>query len=347
MSEGSSTSSRAEVLRLLNGERIGRVPRFSGMINVTAPALDAIGLRMHEIHTDPNKMAAAAASTYQLFGWESAVVPTDLCVEASALGAEIDFREDMPDPGFPMVARPLAESAAEFHARVFDITRHQRVVVVLEAIRLLKARVGEQVVVGAWVPGPLTLAMQVVDLVSFYMDIVRAPAEVARVLDGLTALLIQVALSYRAAGADFITVHEMGGSPGVIGPRAFESLALPSLQRLVEALPAPRVLSVCGNTNQSLALLAAVGADAISVDQTNDLAHSREVMGKLAVLFGNIDPVGVLADGEPGDVRRAVQVAIDAGVDAVWPGCDLVPQTPASNLRALREETERPSSSWS
>lgn len=335
MPDGITVGSREEVLRLLNGERIGRVPGFSGMINVTAAGLDAIGLRMHEIHADPNKMAAAAGSTYQLFGWESAVVPTDLCVEASALGAEIDFREDMYDPAFPMVVRPLAESSAEFHARAHDITRHERVVAVIEAIRLLKARIGEQVVVGAWVPGPLTLALQVIDLVNFYMDIARAPRDVARVLDSLTDLLIQVALAYRAAGADFITVHEMGGSPGVIGPRAFESLALAPLQRLVGALPAPRVLSVCGNTNQSLALLAGVGAEAISVDQTNDLSHSREVMGKLAILFGNIDPVGVLAEGGPGDVRRAVQAAIGAGVDAVWPGCDLVPQTPAQNLRAF------------
>lgn len=346
MIEESSKGSREEVLALLNGKRIGRVPCFSGMINVTAPGLDAIGVRMHEIHTDPNKMAAAA-STSQLFGWESAIVPTDLCVEASALGAEVDFREDMPEPAFPMIVRPLAESAGEFVAHASDITRHERVAAVLEAIRLLKARIGEQVLVGAWVPGPLTLALQVIDLVNFYMDVARAPQEVARVLDSLTDVLIQVASAYRAAGADMITVHEMGGSPGVIGPRAFESLALPRLKRLVGALPPPRVLSVCGNTNQSLLLLAAVGAEAISVDQTNKLAHSREVIGGRSLLFGNIDPVEILAEGEPQDVRRAVRAAVDAGVDAVWPGCDLVPQTPAQNLRAMRPEMERPSSSMS
>lgn len=336
MPDGNDFGSREEVLAVLNGKRIGRVRSFSGMINVTVPGLDAIGLRLPEIHTDPNKMAAAAASTYQLFGWESAVVPTDLCVEASALGAEVDFREDMPEPAFPMVARPLAETAGEFGVHAHDITRHERVVTVIEAIHLLKARIGEKAVVGAWVPGPLTLALQVINLENFYIDIARAPEQVGRVLDSLTDVLIQVASAYRAAGADFITVHEMGGSPGVIGPRAFESLALARLQRLVGALPPPRVLSVCGNTNRSLPLLAGVGAEAISVDQMNDLAHSREVLGNNSVLFGNIDPVGILAEGQPEDVRRAVRSAIDAGVDAVWPGCDLVPQTPAQNLRAMR-----------
>ena len=39
------------------------------------------------------KMARAAASTYRVSGFGSAVVPLDLCVEAEALGATVDFRE--------------------------------------------------------------------------------------------------------------------------------------------------------------------------------------------------------------------------------------------------------------
>lgn len=345
MIETGGPDSRAEVLALLNGKRIGRVPCFSGLINVTSAGLDAVGLRMSEIHSDPNKMAAASASTYQLFGWESAVVPTDMCVEAGALGARVDFREDMPEPTFPLVVQPLYQSTDGFEVRARDITGHERVAAVVEAIRLLKARVGEQVVVGAWVPGPLTLAMQVIELSNFYMDIARAPEQVATVLDALTEVLTLVALAYHTAGADFITVHEMGGSPGVIGPRAFERLALPRLRGLVRGLPGPRVLSVCGNTNHALPLLTAVGANALSVDQTNDLARSREIIGDTSLLFGNIDPVEVLAEGEPEQVRRTVRAAVAAGVDAVWPGCDLLPLTPAPNLRAMMEKTKRPSSS--
>jgi len=32
-----------------------------------------------------------------------------------------------------------------------------------------------------------------------------------------------------------------------------------------------------------------------------------------------------------------VQRAKDAGVDAIWPGCDLVPQMPAQNLVHMLE----------
>ncbi len=341
MNEPLLDDSRRQVLALLNGRRIGRVPRFSGLINITATGLEAVGLRLSEIHGDPAKMAAAAATTFRLFGFESAVVPTDLCVEASALGARVDFREDLPEPAFPLIATPLAASTDDLNMdMVHDVTRHERIAAVIEAIRLLKQQVGERIVVGAWVPGPLTLAMQVIELSNLYADIARAPQAVARALDPLTDVLAQVALAYCAAGADFITVHEMGGSPGVIGPRAFERLVLPRLQRLVGALPAPRVLSVCGRTDRALPLLVEVGAEALSVDQMNDLARSREFMGPRRLLFGNIDPVAVLAEGEEGEVRGAVRAAIAAGVDAVWPGCDLVPLTPARNLRALTEKKQ-------
>lgn len=332
-------NSRDEVLALLNGQRGKRKPCFSGLANVTAPGLDRLGLRFAEIHTDPAKMAAAAATTYRLFGWESAVVPFDLGVEADALGAQVDFHDDAPFPIYPSVTQPIAAGPQDFHLDPpADITRRERVATVVEAIRLLKEDVGREIVVGAWVPGPFTLAMQVVDLIELTTAVATDPATVGRVLDPLTDVLAEVALAYRAAGADFITVHEMGGSPGFLGPPAFKNIVQPRLQRLLAALPSPRVLSVCGNTNRAMPLLAECGADAISVDQTNDLARSRETLGPGVLLFGNIDPVGRLADGDEAGVRLAVRRAIDAGADAVWPGCDLAPVVPAANLRAMVEE---------
>lgn len=342
MDNPAPSASRAAILALFNGRRNARVPCFSGLTNITQAGLDARGLRLYEIHTDASKMARAAATSYELFGWASAVVPTDLCVEAAALGAEIDFRADMPEPMFPLVARPLAATPDELHLDLSrDPTRHERVATVLEAIRLLKTNVGAEVVIGAWVPGPLTLAMQVIELDNVLMDVARAPQALARVLAPLTAVLIQVAQAYRSAGADFLTIHEMGGSPGVIGPRAFERLVLPRLQELLRALPAPRVLSVCGNTNRAVALLAQSGADALNLDQLNDLARTRAILGRDLLLLGNIDPVGTLAQGTADDIHLAVSRALDAGVDAIWPGCDLPPRVPAANMHAMVDAAVR------
>lgn len=338
-------SPRERVLAVLNGERVDRSPVFGGLINVTQAGLDGENLALCDVHADSRRMATAATTTHRLSGFASAVVPLDMTVEAEVLGAVVDFESDSPEPRFPRIVEPLASSATELEVRTpDDLLDRGRIPVVREAIAILGRELGEEAAVGAWVPGPFTVATLVVDVGNLLMETRTAPDAVGAILDPLTDILGAVAHGYHDAGADFLTVHEMGGSPGFIGPSAFEDLVLPRLQRLLEGLPAPRVLSVCGHTNASMELLAASGADALSVDQLNDLEQSREVLGPDAVLLGNIDPIATLADGDAETVRQAVAGAIDAGVNAVWPGCDLLPQLPATNLIALVEAAGQASS---
>jgi uroporphyrinogen-III decarboxylase len=86
--------------------------------------------------------------------------------------------------------------------------------------------------------------------------------------------------------------------------------------------------------DKSLHLLAQTGADAISVDQLTDLKAARDVL-KDTMLFGNIDPVETLYQGGEAQVHESVSKAKEAGVDAIWPGCDLVLQTPSQNVKAM------------
>lgn len=327
--------SRALLLALLNSVRPPVVPCFSCLSTVILPALEARGLHFAEVHHDPAQMALASASAHELYRWPSATLPTDLCVEAQALGAEIDFRADMPEPMWPLVAAPLFESPQDLKAIPANFVGRARIPLVLEALAALKARVGITAVVGAWIPGPFTLAMQVMPHAELLAAVSQSPEAVGRALDLLVDALIPVGLAYRDAGADYITIHEMGGSPGVLGPRSFRSLVLPRLQRLITALPAPRILSVCGSTNRALDALAETGAEALNVDQKTDLARARGALGDKMLLFGNLDPVGLIAQGDALAIQSAVARAAEAGVDAIMPGCDLYLETPAENLRAV------------
>ena len=99
---------REEILSLLNGQRPAQIPCFSGLIQITAAGLDSVGLKLHEAHTDAGKMARAAASTFKLTGFPSAVVPLDLCVEAEALGAKIDFHIDLATLYFQTPEKPFS-----------------------------------------------------------------------------------------------------------------------------------------------------------------------------------------------------------------------------------------------
>lgn len=324
---------REEILELLSGKKIKSQPAFSGLIHITVEGLEHEGLVFHEIHKDAGKMAKAAASTFKLTGMPSATLPLDLCAPAEALGAELNFYEGG-EFQFPQVRRALVERAEEIKGLEIRDWEGGRIRLSSEAIGLVKNEVGKEVVISGMIPGPYTLLLYLCNPKNLFIEMKKEPQMVIDALFHLSSFLAEIGKAYRNAGADFITIHEMGGSPGFIGPAKFEQFVLPALKALHEKLPAPRVLSVCGNTNKSMQLLAQSGADAISVDQTNDLAASRAVL-KDILLFGNIDPVQTLFRGENAQVVEAVVSAKEAGVDAVWPGCDLVPQSPIENIRAL------------
>ena len=154
----------------------------------------------------------------------------------------------------------------------------------------------------------------------------------------LSSFLSKIAKAYREAGADFITIHEMGGSPGFIGPIKFEQFVFPAVKQLIRESPKPVVLSVCGNVNKSLPLLHETVANAVSLDQVTDIRAARTEL-KDTLLFGNIDPMAVLYQGNIAQVTEAVRGAKEAGVDAAWPGCDLVPGTSTRNLMTFISES--------
>lgn len=327
---------REAILSLFQGNRASSPPAFSGLIHLTAEGLQSEGLVFHEVHKDARKMAKASASTFKLSNLPSAVVPLDMYVEAEALGGTIDFLKSR-EFVFPQIARPLFASTKYLNSAYFesaDFINRGRIPLVCETIRLLKEDIGQEAVIGGMIPGPYTLLLFLIEPGGLFAEMKREPRLVAEALFHLSTFLSQVGIAYRNAGADFITIHDMGGSPGFLGPAKYEQFVYPAQKLLIAELPAPRVLSVCGNTNKSMELLAQTGADAISVDQTNDLAASRKILTD-TLLFGNIDPVAMLWQGNHADITEAVHAAKEAGVDALWPGCDLVLQTPIENIKSI------------
>ncbi len=325
---------REKILSLLSGQKIDIVPVFSGLIHVTVEGLEREGLKLHEVHHEAGKMARAAASTFKLTGIPSATLPLDLCAPAEALGSELNFYEDG-RLQFPQVKKVIFQSTKDITAEITEILKMGRIGVVCEAIRLVKEDIGKDVVISGLIPGPYTLLLYLCNLTNMVMEMKKEPQMVTDALFYLSSLLAKIGRAYREAGADFITIHDMGGSAGFVGPSAYEKFVFPAEKDLIGKLPKPSVLSVCGRMDKALHLLAQTGADAVSVDQTTDIKSAREALGDVK-LFGNLDPMETLYRGDEADITEAVTGAKEAGVDAVWPGCDLVPSTPIQNIKAMR-----------
>jgi len=339
---GNNLDHRKRVLATLRGEQVHPKAVFSGMGNLTVHGLADFGWRFPEIHLDGHKMAAMAASTYKLFGLESVVVPFDMGVEAEALGCGINYYEDAEGILYPTVSKKVADKVDEWDLKVPDKPLEKgRIPVVVEAIKELKSTVGDKVAVGAWVLGPYTLAGQLFELDDLFKKSFKKPDAVHRALDVLEVFLIDLAMLYRKAGADYMTVREMGGGGDILSPRMFGSLIQPHLRKIFAALESPKILHICGDTNLIIEQMADCGADAVSVDQKNNLRETRKKVGNEVVLLGNLDPYNVLVAGTTKQIEEALRDIVDSNVNAVWPGCDIWPDVPKENMKTFVEATHR------
>jgi uroporphyrinogen decarboxylase len=172
-------------------------------------------------------------------------------------------------------------------------------------------------------------------------------------LEALMERCLEYALAYgRAlsdAGADLLSG---GDSPaGLMGPRWYRELALPFERRLIAGLAGatskPVSLHICGQAGPLLADMKSSGANVIEVDHRVDLAQACRVLGPEIALWGNLDPVGVLAQGGPGGVEQAATRALETvrgcghGRFVLSSGCTLAVETPEENLRRLVEVARR------
>ena len=185
------------------------------------------------------------------------------------------------------------------------------------------------------------MAGQVLELDILLKGIFKQTAKVEATLDKLSDMIIAIGQKCQEAGADYITLREMGTGSDLISPRSWKTIIQPRMRRILGAWKSPKVLHICGDTNLIIEMMNDCGADALSVDIKNCLADSREKLGPDTLLFGNFDVFNVPCKEETTveEAKAAIKTNIDGGVDAVWPGCDLWPDIKDENMKAVVETT--------
>lgn len=328
---------KERVMKVFSKESVDTMPFFSGYGMVVMPAITQLGYRFPHIHTDINKMVQSAVTSSRMFDFDSVVVPFDMTIESQALGNEISLYEDSEDILYPTIPEKQWKSLDEIDIPD-NIVELGRMPMMLEAIKLAKKEAPEHAI-GAWQLGPFTMAGQLFELDIMLKGVFKQKKLVEAALDKISDMIIKIGQAQQAAGADFITLREMGTGTDLISPRTWKSLIQPRVTRILEAWKSPKVLHICGATDMIIEMMNECGADALSVDIKNNLVESRKKIGNDVLLFGNFD-VFELPCKEETTVEQAVEaikVNIDGGVDAVWPGCDLWPAIKEENMRAIVE----------
>jgi len=326
---------KERVMRVFRKEPVDTMPFFSGYGMVVMPAIAKLGYRFSKVHTDANMMVQSAIESSRMFGFDSVVVPFDMTCESQALGNEISLYEDSEDILYPTIPDKVWKGLDEVEIPD-NILELGRMPMILEAIKLAKKEAPEYAI-GAWQLGPFTMAGQLLELGIMLKGVFKQKELVEAAMDKISDMIIKIGQAQQAAGADFITLREMGTGTDLISPRTWKTLIMPRVKRILAAWESPKVLHICGATDMIIEMMNECGADALSVDIKNTLAESRQKIGDDALLFGNFD-VFALPCKEETTVEEAVEaikVNIDGGVDAVWPGCDLWPDIKEENMRAI------------
>ena len=328
----SNMTPKERIRKFFKKQAVDVMPCFSGMGMVTVQAIDQMGIRFPQVHTSAENMARSAMTSAEIYGFDSVVIPYDMCTVPEALGRGISLYEDSEEILYPTV--PSKWPTLEDVEIPEDFLSRGRMPLVDEAFGILKSQSDGKFAIGGWVLGPFTMAGQLIELDILLKGTKKFKEQVEDFLDKMTDLVTKVARHYQTLGVDYMNIREMGTGTDLLSPRMWKNLVQPNLQRVFDALSSPKILHICGSTDMIIEMMNDCGADALSVDQKNNVADSRKKLGDSVLLLGNFDPFQTLVQMETDQVEPVIKKCIESGVDAVWPGCDLWPAVKKENVKA-------------
>jgi [methyl-Co(III) methanol-specific corrinoid protein]:coenzyme M methyltransferase len=226
---------------------------------------------------------------------------------------------------------------------VGDVLSSGRVQVVASAIKKLKEQYHLDMAVNAFMVPPFTsVSSYLMDTMNFYVAMKRNPKLIKDVLEAALPVYVEIAKVYQEAGADMITLHEMGASTDNIAPASFQEFSAPYVTQIVKAVKIPVVLNICGRADPIAAKMADTGAAGIAFDEKTDLVKVKEgLAGRTTVVAGNIPPRDVLHNGPVSKIEEYVRKSVDNGVTLVGSGCDFWIETPSAHIKAMVDSVTR------
>jgi len=331
---------RERVAATLRGERPSQVPTGPLAVHFCA-ALAGYSLR--EYSTSARALAESVLRYHERFRPDAVWISADTWVSAEAMGTRVGATgNDQPLGG---LGEPLIRTPADIdRLPAPEVNSQGRYPMMLEAVgRVVEALGREVCVVACFDQYPFSLAAALMGLDAIMLRVEDDPAFVLALMERCAEFAVAYGTALAAAGADVLSG---GDSPaGLLGPRRYEAIAQPAEHRVISALKAatgkPVSLHICGNATRLLPAMSSSGADILEVDHAVDLAAACRTVGPRVTLWGNLDPVGVLAEGTPETVRAAALKAVDAARAnghsrfVLSSGCTLAVGTPAANLDAL------------
>ncbi|MEJ5350569.1 MAG: uroporphyrinogen decarboxylase family protein [Melioribacteraceae bacterium] len=263
----------------------------------------------------------------------------DLSVEANALGRYTIF--------------PINESATVvtdeikyddlIKLRDIDIRYDTRLLGYVETVKLMNIFLPEEILKGAYVTGPYTLAGLLLGATNAALYSITNPEFLTEVCDVVIEKILDYTRLLISAGAQIICVLEP--SAVMLSPDNFDKFSknyVSKICKLCENTNVSVVYHVCGNSMHLIEKMCEANVNALSIDSKEagvDIVSIAEKIPVDVIVIGNICPTGKILTGSSEEVMKEVTDLLDVMKNypnfILSTGCDLPEEVPIENIRAF------------
>lgn len=297
---------------------------------VSIELMEHLTVYFPEAHLHPEKMATLALAGHTIYGFDVVMPLFSVWHESAALGCPVNWGKKtvMPD-----CSKPIFTSDEDIRIPP-DFLERPGCSVPLEAIRLLKKRVGDDAAVCGKVFGPWTLGYHVFGVENFLINTLLKPDMIKRAMEKLKAVTIRFAEAQLEAGADCLLLGDHA-TRDLCSPDAYREFLLEMHSELVERIQSPLILHICGDTADRIGMIDKTGIDCFHWDtKTGPPEKARGLAGERLSLMGGLNNTELLRTGTADEIRSAIDRCIGAGIDIIAPECAVPLDTPMNNLKA-------------
>lgn len=329
-------TSKERVFAAINGLDFDVYPAVNPTSVATIDAMKISGAYFPFAHTDPIKMASLACVGRDVFGFDSVAPYFSILLEASALGAEVDWGNIYEMPS--VVKKPIKKM--EDYEVPKNFLNKREFSGLIKVCSYLKKKYKDEVPVIGKVIGPWSLAYHLYGVENLVLDTILEPEKTADFINILSEIPMAFAKAQFEAGADMILWADHVTSD-LVSAEIYRKFIMPIHKKAASELQkyGPVILHTCGNVSDRLMYIADTGFKIFHMDSKNDIEKSVKAAGSNMLITGCINNPVLLAQGNPADVKRAVEENIKQGIKLISPECALPFSVPSDNLIALTQTT--------
>ncbi len=174
-------------LRALHREPVPRPATGTATSIATMDLMEKVGISFPDAHLDPEQMAGLAAAGHTVLGFDNVAPLFSVWTESAAMGCEVEW--GAPDR-MPACRHALYAMGDEIRIPP-DLLSRPSTRTALEAIRLLKRRLGDEAAIVGKVFGPWTLGYHMFGVEEFLVNTLLQPDAVRRAIDTLKAVAVR------------------------------------------------------------------------------------------------------------------------------------------------------------